>query len=207
LYGGAVRVLPWRAYPRTGTADDARAAPGAHPGNRPGPTPGTATHVTGAAEPEGPGTNAVAEGTVSQALTSVCGAKADCALEDQTMHLSHLGLPVRDVRRSLDFYEVHFGFDRATARSYPDGTVIVRNQDRFDLALHPADAVTSQPEFLHFGFAMPDADRVRAMLARLTADGVPIVESDDEPGYVAFKCLDPDRWRIEVYREQIPSGG
>jgi catechol 2,3-dioxygenase-like lactoylglutathione lyase family enzyme len=123
------------------------------------------------------------------------------------MHLSHLGLPVHDVRRSLDFYEVHFGIERATARSYPDGTVIVRNQDGFDLALHPADAVTSHPEFLHFGFALPDADRVRAMLARLTADGVPIVESDEEPGYVAFKCLDPDGWRIEVYWEQIPSGG
>lgn len=89
----------------------------------------------------------------------------------------------------------------------------MRNRDGFDLALHPADAVTSQPQsrrnrsFLHFGFAMPDADRVRAMLARLTADGVPIVESDDEPGCVAFKCLDLDGWRIEVYWEQIPSGG
>jgi hypothetical protein len=30
---------------------------------------------------------------------------------------------------------------------------------------------------------------------------VPIPEPWDEPGYVAFKCLDPDGWRVEVYWE------
>ena len=41
--------------------------------------------------------------------------------------LLHLGLLVRDQRRSLRFYETYFGFDSAGARHYPDGTVIVRN--------------------------------------------------------------------------------
>jgi catechol 2,3-dioxygenase-like lactoylglutathione lyase family enzyme len=120
------------------------------------------------------------------------------------MRLSHLGLPVADERRSLDFYARYFGFDPATARRYPDGTVIVRNAERFDLALHPGSASPHRPEFLHFGFAMPDADRVRALLARLRADGVAVVEHDDEPAYVAFKCVDPDGWRVEVYWEPVP---
>ena len=119
------------------------------------------------------------------------------------MQLLHLGLPVRDARRSIEFYAAYFGFDPASARDYPDGTVIVRNADGFDLALHPGDAAPVSPEFLHFGFALPGADRVRAMRRRLDADSVPIVESDDEPGYVAFKCLDPDGWRIEVYWEPV----
>jgi hypothetical protein len=50
---------------------------------------------------------------------------------------------------------------------------------------------------------MPDAARVRALLARLDAEGVTVVERDDEPGYVAFKCLDPDGWRVEVYWEPV----
>lgn len=41
------------------------------------------------------------------------------------MHLTHLGLPVRDDARSLDFYSAYFGFDPASAQRYPDGTVIV----------------------------------------------------------------------------------
>ena len=37
-----------------------------------------------------------------------------------------------------------------------------------------------------------------ALMERMEADGVTIVERDDEPGYAAFKCLDPDGHRIEV---------
>jgi hypothetical protein len=44
---------------------------------------------------------------------------------------------------------------------------------------------------------------VGALLARMDADGVPIPEHWDEPGYVAFKCLDPDGWRVEAYWEPV----
>jgi catechol 2,3-dioxygenase-like lactoylglutathione lyase family enzyme len=117
------------------------------------------------------------------------------------VNLQHLGLPVGDHERSLRFYATYFGFDPATARSYPDGTVIVRNADRFDLALHPSPEAPPPSTFFHFGFGMPDADAVNALRVRLERDGVPIIERDDEPGLVSFKCLDPDGWRIEVYWE------
>ena len=121
------------------------------------------------------------------------------------MRLLHLGLPVSDVPRSLAFYADHFGFDAANARRYPDGTVIVGNADGFDLALHPSDE-DARSGFFHFGFQLAGPDEVREALARLRAADVPVVESDDEPGYVAFKCLDPDGWRIEVYWEPVASG-
>ena len=38
-------------------------------------------------------------------------------------------------------------------------------------------------------------------MKRMEADGVTIVERNDEAAYVAFKCLDPDGHRIEVYWE------
>ena len=117
------------------------------------------------------------------------------------MHLRHLGLPVRDYERSLRFYATYFDFDPATAQSYPDGTVIVRNTDRFDLALHPTAETATSSTFLHFGFAMVDAESVRVLRTRLERDGVPVVERDDELELVSFKCLDPDGWRVEVYWE------
>lgn len=120
------------------------------------------------------------------------------------VHLRHLGLPVRDQRRSLDFYTRYFEFDPATARTFPDETVIVSDGDRFDLALHATADAPAPVGFLHFGFAMPNADAVRDMQTRLQADGVAIVEQDEEPGHVSFKCLDPDGWRIEVYWEADP---
>jgi catechol 2,3-dioxygenase-like lactoylglutathione lyase family enzyme len=120
------------------------------------------------------------------------------------VRLNHLGLPVRDTGRSRLFYETYFGFDPATAQRYPDGTVFVRNAEGFDLALHEVEEVGQLPVFLHFGFRLPAATEVRTLLARLEADRVEVVERDDEPDYVAFKCLDPDGHRIEIYWEPAP---
>jgi catechol 2,3-dioxygenase-like lactoylglutathione lyase family enzyme len=117
------------------------------------------------------------------------------------VRLLHLGLLVRDQQRSVRFYETYFGFDPAHARRYPDGTVIVRNAEGFDLALHPGDPPEQLPAFLHFGFQLAGANAVAELLAKMEADGVPILERWNEPGYVAFKCLDPDGWRVEAYWE------
>ncbi|GAA5187966.1 hypothetical protein GCM10023322_37510 [Rugosimonospora acidiphila] len=121
------------------------------------------------------------------------------------MFLRHLGLAVGDQERSLRFYATYFAFDRATASRYPDGTIIVRDRHGFDLALHEiakhGPAPTSAPPFLHFGFSCESPDRVRELHDRLAADGYRIVEYDDEPGMVSFKCLDPDGYRVEVYWE------
>jgi catechol 2,3-dioxygenase-like lactoylglutathione lyase family enzyme len=97
------------------------------------------------------------------------------------MRVNHIGLPVREEARSLAFYATYLGFDPATARRYPDGTVIVRNADGFDLALHPGDVPTGGETFLHFGFSASEPDAVRELMARMRADGVSIVEHDEEP--------------------------
>jgi catechol 2,3-dioxygenase-like lactoylglutathione lyase family enzyme len=117
------------------------------------------------------------------------------------MNLLHLGLPVSDVPRSRQFYETYFGFDPATAQQYDDGTVIIRNSDGFDLALHAVGDAGRLPEFLHFGFKVRDTNAVRTLLARLKADGIEIIEELDTPAYVGFKCLDPDGVPVETYWE------
>jgi catechol 2,3-dioxygenase-like lactoylglutathione lyase family enzyme len=110
----------------------------------------------------------------------------------QFMHVSHLGLPVRDERRSREFYSAYFGFDPASAQRYADGTVIIRNADGFDLALHPVEHIEPLPAFLHAGFKAAAPADVHTLMERMEADGVTIVERNGEVGYTAFKCLDPD---------------
>lgn len=117
------------------------------------------------------------------------------------MRLRHLGLLVADQERSQRFYASYFGFDPATATRYPDGTVIIRDGEGFDLALHTADQPVNVPPFVHFGFRLDSPEPVRALRARLAADGYRIVEDDDEPGMVSFKCLDPDGYPVETYWE------
>jgi catechol 2,3-dioxygenase-like lactoylglutathione lyase family enzyme len=118
------------------------------------------------------------------------------------MRFNHIGVPVRDEALSAAFYARYFGFDPDTARRYPDGTTILRNADGFDLALHPVQAPAQPVPFLHFGFALPDPASVRGLLERMRGEGVTIVEHDEEPTLVSFKCIDPDGWRIEIYWEQ-----
>ena len=121
----------------------------------------------------------------------------------QFTRFNHLGLPVRDERRSLQFYSAYFGFDLASAQEYPDGTVVIRNADGFDLALRPAEHIQPPPVFLHSGFRAAEPQDVRALMERMEADGITIVERDDEAARTAFKCLDPDGHRIEVYWEPL----
>ena len=45
------------------------------------------------------------------------------------------------------------------------------------------------------------------LMERMEADGVIIVEHNDEAACTAFKCLDPDGHRIEVYWEPSPGNG
>jgi catechol 2,3-dioxygenase-like lactoylglutathione lyase family enzyme len=54
------------------------------------------------------------------------------------MRFAHVGISVANQVRSRRFYERHFGFDPDQARSYPDGTLILRDADGFVLALHRA---------------------------------------------------------------------
>jgi catechol 2,3-dioxygenase-like lactoylglutathione lyase family enzyme len=116
------------------------------------------------------------------------------------VRFNHLALPVRDQARSRRFYEECFGFAAGPAQRYPDGVLIVRNADGFDLALGPGGEAPPAP-FFHVGFRVPAPERVREVRDRLTAAGVAIVETVDAPELVSVKCADPDGYVVEVYRE------
>src|SRR5262249_19859815 len=98
----------------------------------------------------------------------------------------------------------YFGFDPATAQRYPDGTVIIRDADRFDLALHERTGPPAggPPEFVHFGFRCAGPEQVRGLQSLLSANGVEIISRDEEPDLVSFKCRDPDGYPVEVYWER-----
>jgi catechol 2,3-dioxygenase-like lactoylglutathione lyase family enzyme len=114
------------------------------------------------------------------------------------VRLDHLALAVRDQQRSIEFYARYFGFDPSSARVYPDGVIIVKDAHGFALALGPDDGPVRAPGFPHFGFGMTTSEDVAALRARVLADGVELVEDEDEADYVGFKCLDPDGHVVEV---------
>ena len=114
------------------------------------------------------------------------------------MDLNHLHLHVRNVDRSKRFYESYFGF---TEHVRHGNILFLRNTSGFDLALVPDRTPLSFPEWFHFGFRLGSARAVRTLHGRMSSEGVQVQDIEEYPGYMTFRCTDPDGYGIEVYRE------
>ena len=116
------------------------------------------------------------------------------------MDLNHLHLHVTDPKRSREFYERLFGFH--FSRRFGE-ILFLTNGQGFDLALAPDPSPAGLPDWFHFGFRFDAPDEVRDLHRRMIADPVsePPGPVHDEPGFLFFRCGDPDRYRIEVYWE------
>ncbi|MGH2660547.1 MAG: hypothetical protein ACRDHS_13035 [Actinomycetota bacterium] len=66
------------------------------------------------------------------------------------------------------------------------------------MALGEAEVPEFTPGFPALRIDVDSPQEVRALRARLAADGIELVEDEDTETYVGFKCLDPDRYVIEV---------
>ncbi len=132
----------------------------------------------------------------------------DAGFYPLTMRFAHVGITVADRARSRRFYEDYFGFDPDQARSYPDGTLILRDADGFALALHPGVGAPAD-DFLHFGYSCSGPEQVRSLRSTLLAAGKTLVEDEDSEDFVSIKVLDPDGYRVEIFWEgsEVPSAG
>jgi catechol 2,3-dioxygenase-like lactoylglutathione lyase family enzyme len=114
--------------------------------------------------------------------------------------IDHLCLPVHDPQHSQAFYARYFGFRLDDVAPPEDGSVPLRDSHGFQLTLH-IGRDGDPPGGLHFGFRASDAAAIREQLARLEADGVAIAARYDVAAKVAFQCVDPDGYHVEVYWE------
>jgi catechol 2,3-dioxygenase-like lactoylglutathione lyase family enzyme len=115
------------------------------------------------------------------------------------LDLNHLHIHVRDVGKAKDFYEKYFGFKEHV---WHGEILFMRNVNDFDLALMPDQSEWSFPEWFHFGFRLNSAEEVRSLYQRLKTTDVKIISDlEDEGDFIFFRCLDPDKNKIEVYWE------
>jgi catechol 2,3-dioxygenase-like lactoylglutathione lyase family enzyme len=112
--------------------------------------------------------------------------------------LNHLNLRVADPGRARAFYEEWFGFREKFSG---DGAVFLTNDERFLLALFPAEASTALPAGYHFGFNLDNPEEVRSMHQAMTARGVRPGDLEDWDDYVTFRCQDLDGHEVEVFWE------
>lgn len=89
----------------------------------------------------------------------------------KTMKLNHLSLPSSNPAATADFFERHLGFTIAGQweRSY------ILKRPGFDVVIeYTGEDTPPWPRSFHAGFELPTLDEVKALYARLKADGVHI---------------------------------
>jgi catechol-2,3-dioxygenase len=115
-----------------------------------------------------------------------------------TMDLNHLHLHVRNLDKAKRYYESYFGF---RARVRHGDILFLRNTRGFDLALVPDRRPSSLPDWFHFGFRLATVRAMRTLHDRMVSEGIEVGDIEEYPGYLTFRCADPDGYGIEVYWE------
>lgn len=134
-------------------------------------------------------------------------------MKEHDVGLSHIALQVRDIARSVDFYQRYAGMQVIHERSpgvaeaqkvawlsdltRPFALVLVQSQTTVDTPLGP---------FGHIGVAANSKEEIDAKVALAEREGVlrrPAQQSSDPVGYWAF-FADPDGNTLELsYGQQI----
>jgi catechol 2,3-dioxygenase-like lactoylglutathione lyase family enzyme len=119
----------------------------------------------------------------------------------KTCGLTHIHLIVKDLQRSLDFYQTVFGMEVKFWAG--DGLVFLNTPGSNDLiALHQAEGdqpTGSSGGILHFGFQLETgADLESAISQVVAAGGVLKKRGEFTPGFPFAYVADPDGYEIEL---------
>ena len=123
----------------------------------------------------------------------------------KTLGLTHIALPVKDIKRSAAFYKKVFG----AKEMYHDADFIqVQTPGSKDIIVFIKNSGSKGkivPGF-HFGFRLPKPSGMKNMIQLIKKAGGKIKETGEfipgEP-YVFF--YDPDGYEVEIWFENIPA--
>ena len=123
----------------------------------------------------------------------------------KTFGLTHIALPVKNVKRSSRFYQKVFGVKEMYA--YPDFIQVQTPGSKDILVFEKQKKIPSETKRgFHFGFRLPKPFRINAVIEKVKKAGGKIKDSGEfVPGepYVFF--YDPDGYEVEIWFEKIPS--
>ncbi len=119
----------------------------------------------------------------------------------KTYGLTHVALAVRDVERSLNFYEQVFGVE---AYFREDGRIHVRTPGCHDVITFDQTVAAPGPGsgVIHFGFRLhspSDIDEAVRQVER--AGGTVLKRGEFSPGFPYAYVTDPDGYEVEIWYE------
>ena len=119
----------------------------------------------------------------------------------KTSGLTHIHLVVKDIQRSLDFYQTVFGMEVKFWAG--DGLVFLNTPGSNDLiALHQSEGeqhTGSSGGILHFGFQLENRSDLESAISEVLAAGGALKKRGEfTPGFPFAYVSDPDGYEIEL---------
>lgn len=123
----------------------------------------------------------------------------------KTYGLTHLALAVKDVERTLTFYqhvfdmEVMYHEEKMIQLTTPGCDDILVFEEKEDPQIRESGGIA------HFGFRLREAKDIEVMYQKITEAGGTIIDKGEfVPGspYIFFK--DPDDYTVEIWYEWLP---
>jgi catechol 2,3-dioxygenase-like lactoylglutathione lyase family enzyme len=112
------------------------------------------------------------------------------------LRLTHLSLPVRDLRRTERFYREQLGLETRL-----DKGVLFVDCPGFLLAFMEGKPIADR--VLHFGFEQSRPEEVDGWIAALVGRGVRCIEAPTDHGALrSGRISDPDGYTLEFYHER-----
>jgi len=122
----------------------------------------------------------------------------------KTFGLTHIALPVKDVKRSFAFYQKVFGVKEMYC--YPDFIQVQTPGSKDIIVFEKQKKKTGNAKKdFHFGFRLSKPSELKPIIKKIKDAGGKIKETGEfVPGepYVFF--YDPDGYQIEIWFEKIP---
>jgi len=123
----------------------------------------------------------------------------------KTLGLTHIALPVKDVKRSSAFYKKVFG----AKEMYHDADFIqVQTPGSKDIIvfMKKRGSKGKTPPGFHFGFRLPKPSGMKNMIQLIKKAGGKIKETGEFiPGEPFVFFYDPDGYEVEIWFENIPA--
>ena len=119
----------------------------------------------------------------------------------KTLGLTHIHLVVKDLKRSLDFYQTVFGMEVKFWAG--EGLVFLNTPGSNDLiTLHQAEGdqpTGSSGGILHFGFQLENRADLESAISKVIAAGGALKKRGEfTPGMPFAYVADPDGYEIEL---------
>ncbi|MBK9324314.1 MAG: VOC family protein [Bdellovibrionaceae bacterium] len=113
------------------------------------------------------------------------------------MNLNHVHIGTKDLKKSIDFYCLLFGFK---TKFNHDPGVFLSNDAGFLIAIDPVDEILKFPAWFHLGFCLNSEAEVQSIYQKAKELKVKIARDlmTEKDQFASFFILDPDGYKIEV---------